>query len=443
MTAAVLPTASTPPGPLLQRRYSVSGKTLPDDVGAIKSPLQALDTSVQATSCGLCESGGAAAGAVAGGGGESSQSTLFNTVPAPAPSGPLAHTTRPVVRTSSKRSATQLPSPSTPSSQELPTKIARLGLGHHGYEFGNVDDSLTDPGSEKGEWFEDDASMLGTPPSLSMECECEHARKEADEDMVMDTDMQVEDIPRVFSQDFQGELPQAPSLASPTLLTLPTLSVLHAQTEQPPPPPPSTESSTISPTTFLTLPQKSQHPLAAVSRQIRSESLAIFHSYNIWIIKLEFKIMYDAFQDWIIRLGPDAGNLRIVHIAVRGRLFKPWTSHASSSPAFIHHNNNVGGAYNFVPGGGVPLPGSVVPVESYSPPDGDASFRIDLSEKWVGGKVEVLRNDGTGESGAVAKAGLEKLVVPMWERRKAGVLNGQDWVDMVDAFLRVTGGGSW
>jgi hypothetical protein len=176
-----------------------------------------------------------------------------------------------------------------------------------------------------------------------------------------------------------------------------------------------------------TFENKKQHPLSAVSRQIRSEALAVYYSYNHWIIKLEFKIMYDAFQNWIIQLGDAAGHLRIVTVAVRGALFKPRTSH---SPG-ININGMIVMANANVPGGHV--------VEEYHPPDGDASFQIDLSEKYEGGLVEVVRNDGSRESGEKAKVFLAGLVRGMWEKRKAGTLNGQDWVDMVDRFLTFTG----
>lgn len=114
----VLPDSNKPTMPL-QRRYSVTGQTPPDDVGTVtvKSPkLQALDTSVQTASCNVCEAGDADQL------GHADHTMLWQP----------DHTTHsPPARTSSKRSATQLPSPITPSSLELPTKIARLGLHHH------------------------------------------------------------------------------------------------------------------------------------------------------------------------------------------------------------------------------------------------------------------------------------------------------------------------
>ena len=86
-----------------QRRYSVTGQTPPDDAEALKagsSPkLHALDTSVQ-TSCGLCEGGSAEATKALG---ESAAAQLRGRKMSP---------TCTITRTSSKRSATQLPSPS-------------------------------------------------------------------------------------------------------------------------------------------------------------------------------------------------------------------------------------------------------------------------------------------------------------------------------------------
>ncbi|KAF2188216.1 hypothetical protein K469DRAFT_660813 [Zopfia rhizophila CBS 207.26] len=319
----------------LQRRYSVTGQTPADHLGGMKSPKpQVLDTSVQTTTCGLCEPG--------------------------------AHNY--AVRTSSKRSATQLPSPSTPSSQELPTKIARLGLEHDDMEIDTCSDSL--------------------PEEIS--------------------------IPQALSP----LLPRSTELR-PTLLTLPP-EIRHQIY--------LLLGDLILPYPLIyclsTFPNKKQHPLASVSRLIRSEALAIFYGYNMWIIKLEYKIMYDAFKDWIERLGDGAGCLRMVTIAVRGACFKPRTYHSSS----INANwalANVGAAG--------------VVIEEYHPPDGDASFRIDLSEKFAGGKVEVVRNDGTWEAGESARVCLQGLVWPLWEKRGQGLLTGKDWTDMVDQFLTYTG----
>lgn len=337
-------------------------------------------------------------------------------------------------------------------------------MGHHGLDFVDLetDECLTDPGPDEGEWLEDD-DISFTPLQPSTACDCEH--------MSQDTgDNDVETI-QEFGLDTEGDIheavPQAPSLHD-HLEGLPISKFDNIPDFQPSDI--HTLDDSILPVTLLTLPpelrhqiylrlpdlvlpypliyclstfaNRKQHALAAVSRQVRAEALFIFYSYNVWIIKLEFKIMYDAFQDWIIRLGSDAGSLRIVNIAVRGKLFKPWTSHTS----FFMLPNNVpvpgGGGLTFIPGG-ASLAGVPPRVESYSPPDGDASFRVDLSEKWVGGRVELLRNDGTQQSGILATAELTRLVAPLWEKRKLGLLNGQDWVNLVDSFLRFTGGGTW
>jgi hypothetical protein len=178
-----------------------------------------------------------------------------------------------------------------------------------------------------------------------------------------------------------------------------------------------------------TFANKKQHPLAAVNRLIRSEALAIFYGYNTWIVKLEFAMMYEAFQNWIICLGEDAALLRIVHIAVRGSLFKPRASHqpvVSFVPSNPPNPNPPQGAIDAAQDG-------------YQPPDGDACFKVDLSEKYTGGRVELLRNDGTAEAGQEGLDYLTKLVRGLWEKKCAGTLNGQDWVSMVDQFLTFVG----
>lgn len=75
----------------------------------------------------------------------------------------------------------------------------------------------------------------------------------------------------------------------------------------------------------------------------------------------------------------------------------------------------------------------------YCPPDGDAAFTIDLSEKWNGGQVEIIRNDGTYDAGRIAKTRLQSMVHQLWDKRRDGTLNGQDWVTMVDQFLVFVG----
>lgn len=83
--------------------------------------------------------------------------------------------------------------------------------------------------------------------------------------------------------------------------------------------------------------------------------------------------------------------------------------------------------------------------EMYSPPDGEASFMIDLSEKFAGGRVLLTRNDGTADAGEQGRLQLEKMVAGVWEKRRNGTLNGQDWISLVDGFLSFVGmiGGAW
>jgi len=61
-------------------------------------------------------------------------------------------------------------------------------------------------------------------------------------------------------------------------------------------------------------------------------------------------------------------------------------------------------------------------------------------EKFVGGRVMLIRNDGSQEAGEKAVVSLGKMVEGLWEKRRAGTLNGQDWVTMVDNFISFIGG---
>lgn len=459
-----------------QRRYSVTGQTPLDHVGPLKpqpSPkLQALDTSVQTASCGLCEAAGGhedeagdhgksyAAAAVIeddtlagsrGTGGERHGVVILR--------GGGLHVTgeagirgdrgrklshQCTGRTSSKRSATQLPSPSTPTSHELPTKIARLGLDS--IDMDTDGGCLTDPFPEESDWAlssADDtfstsvpASPISPPSSVSDELAIEPLR------LTIPDDVASEDL-ALSPPVAQLEAPQLPTVLDEhvplTLLTLPP-EIRHEIYRNLP--------DLVLPYPLIyclsTFANNMQHPLASVSRLIRAEALAIFYSYNMWIIKLEFKMMYEAFQDWIIRLGDGAAHLRLVTVAVRGRLFKPGTSHAPSTiglngqmlagVAAPHPNVQI------VPGNAPGPSTQVIPqVEEYSPPDGDASFRIDLSEKYPGGRVELVRCDGTKDAGERARVHLAKMVARLWEKRSCGTLNGQDWICMVDDFLTFTG----
>jgi hypothetical protein len=433
---------------VLQRRYSVTGP--PDHVGQMKPqtprtaqphscdgrPIQpatpqldALDTNMQTTGCALCE----------GQGGEAAKSSDTPVEGEGDADRGRKMSHRPVVRTSSKRSATQLPSPSTPSSHELPTKIARLGLEQD--DMGLDEGSLTDPFPEESDWAlsstEDSfstsapSSPISPPSSVTDEPLIEPLRltipdDTALEDLALSPPTALPLLPPVNQTVLNIHVPL-------TLLTLPP-EIRHDIYRHLP------DLVLSHPLIYClsTFTNNMQHPLASVSRLVRSEALAIFYSYNTWIIKLEFKMMYEAFQDWIIRLGDGAASLRLVTIAVRGRLFKPRTSKAPSSIGLDGQMLN----QPIVPNQAVGLPPIIVPsapVEEYCPPDGDASFKVDLSEKFPGGRVELVRCDGTKEAGEEARVYLAEMVARLWEKRRTGTLNGQDWVWMVDDFLAFTG----
>jgi hypothetical protein len=454
-----------------QRRYSVTGQTPPDDAEAMKaenrSPkLQALDTTVPSTSCGFCEGG--------------AEASRFNTTSSDAGAEQvrgrkMAHD-GPIVRTCSKRSATQLPSPSSPS-HELPPKVAR-------YLLRDADDTDTDTDTDSDATDvlrnddDDDmvfeshlTSVLSTPghahvhvhslpdaASLQKLQLC--ARDGEDDDCMEDLALSLPSHSRnhsyeSFDLDRKSSLQEDWAAYQKNQIWAPEPETLRPQHVDGPPP--ACESS--APPTLLTLPpeirhqiyrhceelvfkkpllyciatafDKIQHPLAAVSRQVRSEALAIFYSYNTWTVKVEFRMMYEGFQHWIIRLGDGAGSLRLVDLSVRGTLFKPKRSHTQSvmlNGQLIQVTPSVAG---IAPSAREQL---------YSPPDGDASFKIDLSEKHVGGKVQLVRNDGTKEAGDQGRQQLAKVVEGLWEKRQAGTLNGQDWVTMVDNFITYIGG---
>lgn len=435
--------------PPLQRRYSVTGQTPPDNSVPKQqhSPkLQALDTSVQSTpSCGLCDPGPDAAAA-------NHEEGLDHAIVASDRGRTISNQT--TTRVASKRSATQLPSPNTPTSHELPPKIARLGL-----ESPDMDEDL----------YED----------VEVDAEAD-VDADVDEgvftDMHIDTDMDTDtDQPWTLQKTAPSATPfHLTTLSAPSSFDSDSQYDSGVESLALTPPASTPEPTSHIPTTFLTLPPELrhqiylhlpdlvlpypliyclstftnnvQHPLASVNRLIRQEALAIFYSYNTWTIKLEFKLMYEAFQDWIIRLGNGASLLRLVTIAVRGKLFKPRTSHANAN---LHATNVAHGNANAVTNG-MPNPITHVPhvpgmpvfalaIEQYSPPDGDAMFSIDLSEKFPGGKVALVRNEGTGEAGEAAVGWLRKKVRVLWEKRRTGKLNGQDWVDLVDGFLRFAG----
>ncbi|KAH7395118.1 hypothetical protein DE146DRAFT_615557 [Phaeosphaeria sp. MPI-PUGE-AT-0046c] len=444
-----------------QRRYSVTGQTPPDDAEAMKaenrSPkLQALDTSVPSTTCGLCESGADAP----------KFTTTTNDAGADQARGRKMAQPGNIVRTSSKRSATQLPSPNSPS-HELPPKIARYRLGHDHTDSDLDTDTETDSSEDHdlvyhsqttsmasspehsqprsmcalpdaaslqklqlcgGDGLEDDCMeiLALSPPhsrNHSLDCAYFHHKSTLQEDW--DAYQKSHWNPPQETVHIENIEPLQPDGASNhvTLLNLPLeiRTQIYRNCE---------ELVFKQPLLYCiaTAFDKIQHPLAAVSRQVRAEALAIFYSYNTWTIKVEFRMMYEGFQHWIIRLGDGAGSLRLVDFSVRGTLFKPKRTHTQS--VLLH-----GQLIQVTPG--IATNGRD---ELYSPPDGDASFKIDLSEKHAGGRVQLVRNDGTPEAGEKGRAQLAKMVEGLWEKRRAGTLNGQDWVNMVDGFITFIGG---
>ncbi|XP_014553850.1 hypothetical protein COCVIDRAFT_29001 [Bipolaris victoriae FI3] len=481
-----------------QRRYSVTGQTPPDDAEAMKarSPkLQSLDTSVQTPPCGYCD---AAAELSASGDDGASEQRRGRKM---GPNGTI-------VRTSSKRSATQLPSPNSPS-QQLPQKIPRYRLCHD--EHADVDmDSDTDSGSDgtdglgDGSELDDDhglesratsvpstpdhslgCSALGLPEATRLEGLRLYAEERPDDEHMEDyalspphsrnnsvnrtqfdgaSVLQAEWAAHIAMHKDKSETVHIENIENiqPVENAEPVEDIEPAEDVQTTPTDigqPLPTDTTHDPLTFITLPPEirhqiyrccenlvvdkplvycistfngeMQHPLASVSRLVRSEALAIFYSYNLWVIKVEFRMMYEAFRDWIIRLGEGAGLLRLIALSVRGSLFKPKKSHGQS--VLIH-----GHLVQLAPGIIGPAAGSRE--ELYCPPDGDASFKIDLSEKHAGGMVQLVRNDGTSEAGEKARVFLSKMVEGLWEKRRAGTLNGQDWITMVDSFLSFIGG---
>lgn len=453
-----------------QRRYSVTGQTPPNDAEVLKagSPkLHALDTSVQ-TSCGLCESGAETSKVHD----ENATAQLRGRKMSPACT---------VTRTSSKRSATQLPSPSSPTCG-LPPKIARYRLSYNEPDM----DMDTDTDSDVTDLFrssdKDDEDWVGNGQAASFPStpECSLPLSALYLPDPEDEGIDVEDLAlspphsRNHSLDcahLNEKALQRDWAVFKQASALLESQIMHLEHIAPPRMQPVTqEASARDPVTFLTLPpeiryqiyrldtdlvksnplcyclenagSKIQHPFASVSTQIRREALAIFYSYNTWAIKTEYKMFYEAFQDWIIRLGDGAGLLRLVTLSVRGKLFKPVKTHPQSvvvnGQVVIIHTGHA-------PAGGMGVLPSPTREEMYSPPDGEASFMIDLSEKYAGGRVQLTRNDGTAAAGENGRVHLEKMVAGLWEKRRDGSLNGQDWISLVDSFLSFVGmtGGPW
>lgn len=502
-----------------QRRYSVTGQTPPDDAEALKagsSPkLHALDTSVQ-TSCGLCEGSVEATKAL----GESATAQLRGRKISP---------TCTITRTSSKRSATQLPSPNSPTC-ELPPKMARYRLSYNepGMDMdADTDEDVTDAAVVRDISEKDEEEWVGGGPggahsqstsapltpdfALPMSALCLPSSAEDEgidvEDLALspphsrNASLDCAHLNTIALQRDWAVFKQASALLESHIIYLEHMGapLQHARLLPPPPaaaPPAapqqhqhqqsSSSTSTTPKTTFLTLPPelrhqiyrldtdlvkpyplcyclenagtKLQHPFASVSRQIRREALSIFYSHNVWTIKTEYKMFYEAFRDWIVRLGNEgAGLLRLVTLSVRGGLFKPVRGgHAAQIGGNGQMGGQIGGNGNaqaVVVGGVLPSPTTNTNTTSsrnrydefYSPPDGEASFSIDLSEKFPGGKVQLLRNDGGVEAGEIGRRKLEALVGVVWAKRKEGVLEGRDWISLVDGFLGQVGmkGGKW
>lgn len=509
-----------------QRRYSVTGQTPPDIVEAMKthSPRpEALDTSMPPTSCGLCESVG-----------DASIASIIRTAsdeeaPEPGWRRKLAHAST-AVRTSSKRSATQLPPSSSLATTYQPPKMARYcfvhdsrdlvgrgggagaGAGAGASENIDVDvdvDMDMDADTDEIVDIQTDLDAIGHAShyyaSHALAWEGAHVAADDNDDGCMDDDnddgciddgkddecMDHGKDDGCMDDDNEDECMDDDATLSSSHSSDPSLdhSSVHPQQGRPSsleashkviaghvepatcrvervPRLPVEEPPHI-PHTFLTLPPEirhhiyrncdhivlhkplvycistfqgeMQHPLASVSRLVRSEALAIFYSHNLWVIKVEFRIMYDAFQDWILRLGPGASLLRLIKFSVRGSLLKPRRAHAQS--VTLDHDGQAAHATTTTtttPDGTPAAAFENAPL-LYSPLDGDASFHIDLSEKFLGGKVELLRNDGTVEAGEKALAYLSKIVADLWGKRQAGTLNGQDWINMVDDFISFVG----
>ncbi|KAF3003772.1 hypothetical protein E8E13_009988 [Curvularia kusanoi] len=520
-----------------QRRYSVTGQTPPDDAEALKagSPkLHALDTAVQ-TGCGLCESSGAEATKAALGESATASATATATTQL---RGRKMSPTCTITRTSSKRSATQLPSPSSPTC-ELPPKIARYRLSYNepGMDMDTDTDSDVTDAVRGGNKDEEDWNVNGHSQPTSVPSTPEFALPMSALYLPPDTEdegIDVEDLAlspphsRNHSLNCASQLDtkalqrdwavfkQASALLESQINLLERMGApagpllqqpLSPLPQQPQPQAPqqtntTCPSPTLTPnpppkTTFLTLPpeirhaiyrldtdlvkpyplcyclenagSKIQHPFASVSRQIRAEALSIFYSHNVWAIKTEYKMFYEAFRDWIIRLGPEgAGRLRLVRLSVRGKLFKPRAlGEARRVAAMVGGNGQVVVVHTgavaqqqqqqaqWATTGAPVIPG-VLPSPTtspspstaeglYSPPDGEACFTIDLSEKYPGGLVRLMRNDGSPEAGEKGRAHLEMLVLSVWQKRREGRLNGQDWIALVDGFLGFVGmvGGMW
>lgn len=421
---------------MVQRRYSVTGQTPPDVAEALKPKLEALDTTVPSTNCSLCDTNAESSHLARG-----RQSGLAMAVSnfKRSPSSPdheippkmARYRTIPNLHTL----AVDLDTDDTDDTDDLlvetlasslsstPEHSSTCSLPEAGYlEKLQLDARSNDTLSSGSDDEDPDDCMehlaLSPPHSRNHSLDCAHLNdKYAVQEKWLQTyaTAHIEDI----------TLPDALAIpATPTFLTLPP-EIRHQIYRH------CDELVFRQPLLYCiaTAFDKIQHPLAAVSRQVRSEALAIFYSYNTWTIKVEFKMMYEGFHHWIIRLGEGAAFLRLIDFSVRGTLFKPQRTHTQIFP--------MPGQFFQPAQGAITAPARE---ELYSPPDGDASFKIDLSEKYFGGKVHLVRNDGTLEAGNKATLHLQTLIGGLWEKRRNATLNGQDWVSMVDQFISFVGG---
>ncbi|EOD43583.1 hypothetical protein UCRNP2_9739 [Neofusicoccum parvum UCRNP2] len=158
---------------------------------------------------------------------------------------------------------------------------------------------------------------------------------------------------------------------------------------------------------------RKQHPLAAICRLVRSESLELYYSSNTWLIKLEYRDFYDSFVSWISSLDDASANaLRLLRVSVRGALFAK--SMIYGPDGYLVKNTDKG-AYGY------------------------ATFSVELSEKFKFGKVEVLSCDGPTSAGLEGKVALEAIIKGLWEKKSRGQVRGSDIKEAMDTFLSFTG----
>ncbi|KAF2083916.1 hypothetical protein K490DRAFT_69309 [Saccharata proteae CBS 121410] len=177
---------------------------------------------------------------------------------------------------------------------------------------------------------------------------------------------------------------------------------------------------------------RKQHPLASICRQIRAEALALFYSTNTWLISLEHKDFYDAFVRWITALpDPHANALRLLKVRVLGRAFSRPRQQREDVFAW-------------------PLTGALATVLPAVQPTqrrddletaayGCATFSVDLSERWLGGKVKLVSCDGPWDVGLLAEKRLSEVVYDLWRKKKEGRMTGREVKDGMETFLTYTG----